>query len=130
MKQEYNKKKPVEKGGKRIGKSLPSKTAGFAKRKSTAPRTVKTEDSEKHFSSTEKKKVYRKPKSDGIKNIPKKPNPTGEMRLNRFIANAGICSRREADTYIAAGMVAVNGKIITELGVKVLPEIATPLTKN
>lgn len=121
MKQEYNKKKPVEKGGKRIGKSLPSKTAGFAKRKSTAPKFVKTEDSEKRFPSTEKKKVYRKPKSDGIKNIPKKPNPTGEMRLNRFIANAGICSRREADTYIAAGMVAVNGKIITELGVKVLP---------
>ncbi|MBK6281938.1 MAG: rRNA pseudouridine synthase [Draconibacterium sp.] len=43
------------------------------------------------------------------------------MRLNRFIANAGVCSRREADTYIVAGMVTVNGKIVTELGVKVLP---------
>ena len=41
------------------------------------------------------------------------------IRLNRFIAHAGICSRREADEYIKAGVVSVNGKIITELGVKV-----------
>lgn len=121
MKQEYNKRKPVEKGGKRIGKSLPSKTAGFGKRKSSAPKTVKSDESEKRFSTPEKRKVYRKPKTEGLKNISKKSNPTGEMRLNRFIANAGVCSRREADTYIAAGMVSVNGKIVTELGVKVLP---------
>jgi len=118
MKQEYNKRKPVEKGGKRIGKSLPSKTAGFGKRKPAGP---KSEGGEQRFSTTEKKRVYRKPKTDGIKNIPKKSNPTGEMRLNRFIANAGVCSRREADTYISAGMVSVNGNIVTELGVKVLP---------
>jgi len=118
MKQEYNKRKPVEKGGKRIGKSLPSKTAGFSKRKPAGP---KKEGSEQKFSTTDKKKVYRKPKPAGIKNIPKKSNPNGEMRLNRFIANAGICSRREADTYISAGMVSVNGHIVTELGVKVLP---------
>lgn len=111
----------MEKGGKRIGKSLPSKTAGFGKRKTATPKTVKSDESEKRFPSSEKKKVYRKPKTDGLKNIPKKSNPTGEMRLNRFIANAGVCSRREADTYIAAGMVSVNGKIVTELGVKVLP---------
>ncbi|MEM7483648.1 MAG: pseudouridine synthase [Bacteroidota bacterium] len=49
---------------------------------------------------------------------PKKSNPN-EMRLNRYIANAGICSRREADTYIAAGNVSVNGKVITEMGYKV-----------
>jgi 23S rRNA pseudouridine2605 synthase len=118
MKQDHSKKKPVEKGGKRIGKSLPSKTAGYAKKKSAPP---KTEGGERRFSTTEKKKVYRKPKTEGLKNIPKKMNPTGEMRLNRFIANAGVCSRREADTYIAAGMVSVNGKTVTELGVKVLP---------
>jgi 23S rRNA pseudouridine2605 synthase len=118
MKQEYNKQKPVEKGGKRIGKSLPSKTAGFGKRR---PAVSKNESGEQRFSATEKKRVYRKPKTEGIKNIPKKSNPTGEMRLNRFIANAGVCSRREADTYISAGMVSVNGNIVTELGVKVLP---------
>ena len=46
---------------------------------------------------------------------------TGEMRLNRFIAQSGICSRREADDFILAGVVSVNGKIVTELGTKVLP---------
>ncbi len=43
------------------------------------------------------------------------------MRLNRFIANAGICSRREADTFITAGVVKVNGQVVTELGSKVSP---------
>jgi len=47
---------------------------------------------------------------------------TGDIRLNRFIANSGICSRREADTYIAAGVVKINGKIVTALGTKVKSE--------
>ncbi len=46
---------------------------------------------------------------------------TGEMRLNRFLAQSGICSRREADDFITAGLVSVNGRIVTELGTKVLP---------
>lgn len=46
---------------------------------------------------------------------------TGEIRLNRFLANAGLCSRREADTLIQTGLVQINGQIITELGVKVKP---------
>lgn len=41
------------------------------------------------------------------------------VRLNRFIANSGVCSRREADTLIQAGVVTVNGEIVTELGTKV-----------
>lgn len=41
------------------------------------------------------------------------------MRLNRYISNAGICSRREADSLIAKGLISVNGKIVTELGVQV-----------
>lgn len=44
-----------------------------------------------------------------------------EMRLNRFIANSGVCSRREADRYIETGLVTINGKIVTELGTKVTP---------
>ena len=44
-----------------------------------------------------------------------------EVRLNKFIANAGVCSRREADTLIEAGTVEVNGKVVTELGTKVKP---------
>ena len=43
------------------------------------------------------------------------------VRLNKFIANAGLCSRREADTYIEAGVVTVNGEVVTELGYKVIP---------
>lgn len=43
------------------------------------------------------------------------------MRLNRFVAQAGICSRREADVLIKAGVVSVNGKVITEMGYRVSP---------
>ena len=49
----------------------------------------------------------------------KKPSNPNEMRLNRYVANSGVCSRREADIYIAAGNVTVNGKPITEMGYKV-----------
>ncbi len=42
-----------------------------------------------------------------------------EVRLNKFIANSGVCSRREADTLIQAGVVTVNGEVVTELGTKV-----------
>jgi 23S rRNA pseudouridine2605 synthase len=45
---------------------------------------------------------------------------TKPIRLNKFLANAGICSRREADEYIQAGVISVNGQIVTEMGVKVL----------
>jgi 23S rRNA pseudouridine2605 synthase len=43
------------------------------------------------------------------------------VRLNKFIANTGLCSRREADEYIQAGLITVNGTLIKELGVKVMP---------
>ena len=46
-------------------------------------------------------------------------DPNTPLRLNKYLANAGICSRREADTYIAAGVVKVNGTVISELGAKV-----------
>lgn len=50
--------------------------------------------------------------------LSKKSN-ADEIRLNKYIANSGVCSRREADTHIATGLVSVNGKIITEMGYKV-----------
>ena len=53
------------------------------------------------------------------KTEPKKPSNPNEMRLNRYVANSGVCSRREADIYIAAGSVTVNGKPISEMGYKV-----------
>ncbi|PWH81373.1 pseudouridine synthase [Brumimicrobium oceani] len=49
------------------------------------------------------------------------PKFDDKIRLNKYIANAGICSRREADTLIASGTVSVNGKVITEFGYKVNP---------
>ena len=46
-------------------------------------------------------------------------DPDEPVRLNRYLANAGVCSRREADTFIQAGVVKVNGVVVTELGTKV-----------
>lgn len=46
---------------------------------------------------------------------------SSEVRLNKYLANAGLCSRREADVLIGTGIVSINGKIVTVLGTKVLP---------
>ena len=48
-----------------------------------------------------------------------RPRATGEIRLNKYLADSGICSRREADDLILAGAVSVNGEVVTELGTKV-----------
>ena len=61
------------------------------------------------------RKDFKKPLS-----TPKKVD-VGGIRLNKFISNSGICSRREADTYIEHGSVTVNGNLITEMGYKVQP---------
>ena len=47
-------------------------------------------------------------------------DPNEPIRLNKYLANAGVCSRREADEFIQAGVVTVNGEVVTELGTKVL----------
>ena len=46
-------------------------------------------------------------------------DPNAEIRLNKYMANAGLCSRREADEYITSGKVKVNGEVVTELGTKI-----------
>lgn len=46
-------------------------------------------------------------------------DPNEPIRLNKFLANAGVCSRREADEFITAGVVSVNGQVVTELGTKI-----------
>jgi 23S rRNA pseudouridine2605 synthase len=53
------------------------------------------------------------------KKAPQKSSETDGIRLNKYISNAGICSRREADVYIAGGSATVNGKVVTEMGYKV-----------
>lgn len=64
-----------------------------------------------------------KPKASSKKTVTKseqvKKAPSTEMRLNKYIANSGICSRREADMHISIGSVTVNGKIVSEMGYKV-----------
>ncbi|MDE6371189.1 MAG: RNA-binding S4 domain-containing protein, partial [Duncaniella sp.] len=47
------------------------------------------------------------------------PDPNEQVRLNKFMANAGLCSRREADEYILKGLIKVNGEVVTELGTKI-----------
>ena len=64
------------------------------------------------------------PKRDEKPRSYPKYNPnqvSGEIRLNRFISQSGVCSRREADDFILAGVVTVNGQVVTELGTKILP---------
>ncbi|RYE30040.1 MAG: pseudouridine synthase [Sphingobacteriaceae bacterium] len=60
--------------------------------------------------------------ADGAAKSPKSSAPKdGLIRLNRYIANAGICSRRKADELIEAGVVSVNGEVVSELGAKIDP---------
>ncbi len=75
------------------------------------------------YSNSGTKRSPLRTRDDKPKSYPKyNPNKqTEDMRLNRFIAQSGICSRREADDYISAGLVSVNGVVVTELGTKVKP---------
>lgn len=71
-----------------------------------------------------KKKDY-KDKNAGKKSVKigrKSDDEGGLIRLNKYIANTGLCSRREADEMILAGVVSVNGEVVTELGYKIQPE--------
>ncbi len=77
--------------------------------------------------SGDEKKPWAARKNDGERKpfkrtADKEKSDDGFIRLNKYIANAGICSRREADTMIQAGAVKVNGQIVTELGIKVGPD--------
>lgn len=72
-------------------------------------------------SSSEERPSFDKPTRIIKKKPATKKREDGLVRLNKFIANSGICSRREADEYITAGLVTVNGVIINQLGVRVNP---------
>ena len=63
-----------------------------------------------------------KKSKETLQNKPSKPsNSSNGIRLNKYIANSGICSRREADMYIQVGSVSVNGTVVSEMGFKVKP---------
>ncbi len=73
--------------------------------------------SENKFGKNPKSKFVKK--DDTFKKTAKPKTDSDEIRLNKYIANSGICSRREADVYITSGNVKVNGEVILELGYKV-----------
>ena len=128
------------------GKHSSTKGKRFDSKENTTNQKRKTSSGKENFSSDRKKSTtgrektpYKKEKTSYNKeksaeyspttrapykrNTPK-PNATDQskgIRLNKYIANAGICARREADRYIAAGNVEVNGKPMTELGYRVQP---------
>lgn len=128
------------------GKHSSTKGKRFDSKENTSNQKRKTSSGKENFSSDRKKSTtgrektpykkekpsYNKEKSAEYspttrapykRNTPK-PNATDQskgIRLNKYIANAGICARREADRYIAAGNVEVNGKPMTELGYRVQP---------
>ncbi|WP_413532686.1 pseudouridine synthase [Empedobacter brevis] len=79
-----------------------------------------SEDGKKSFGP---KKPFNKPgEKPFVKRLKKAPVDDGTIRLNKYVANAGIASRREADELIKTGIVTVNGQVITEMGYKVQPD--------
>jgi len=80
-----------------------------------APRRIASPFAEKRSYTP---KTYAKKTTD---NVLSKQHDDGLVRLNKYISNAGICSRREADELIQTGVIKVNGKIITDLGVRISP---------
>lgn len=89
-------------------------------RKNTGKRKY-TKDS--YQKATPPKSRVSKSKEASAKNVakqaPAKKTASSEIRLNKYIANSGICSRREADMHISIGSVTVNGKVVTEMGYRV-----------
>jgi len=83
--------------------------------KKSTPRTKKT------FAGKKPGKRTSANKRGGTKRAESTGSSSGLIRLNKYLADAGICSRREADVHIASGAVMINGKIVTELGTKVTP---------
>lgn len=92
------------------------KAKGSAKRKNVPPQFTETDEAGVN------RMISRRPQIDNwnASDYDGAPTPIKEeIRLNKFIANSGVCSRREADTFIQAGVVTVNGEVVTELGTKV-----------
>ena len=84
--------------------------------KKSTPLSRKSTKKSAPLSRTTPKKEFKK-----IHSVHKTDESAG-IRLNKYIANSGVCSRREADTYIEHGSVEVNGQLVTEMGFKVQPD--------
>jgi 23S rRNA pseudouridine2605 synthase len=101
-------KRPAAAGRKPVA----SKRASSEKKAPTDKKTVTDRDKRKYIDFKIKVK-----KGDPLPSFNE-----DQVRLNKYLSNAGVCSRREADVLIQTGVVSVNGKIITELGYKIAPE--------
>ena len=122
----YNNDRPQRSENRpRFGEDRPRFIEGRPQRFKPAPRKP-ARKSGPHFTNTDdagiNQMLSRKPQIDNQAFSDNDTVPTPikeEIRLNKFIANSGVCSRREADTLIQAGVVTVNGEVVTELGTKV-----------
>jgi 23S rRNA pseudouridine2605 synthase len=108
----YSSERPRREGG--YSSERPRREGGYS---SERPRREKSYRSERTYKSFGHKPAPKKTEAPQ----PKQPKVPGEVRLNKYIANSGLCSRREADTFITTGLVTVNGKVVDTLGVKVTP---------
>lgn len=110
-------------GSKKPGKNARKKSVARANTPIKSEGFTKKSNKPQDPSSKPKLKFDKDGKEIGRRQKPivevKKRNPEDGIRLNKYIANSGVCSRREADTYIATGLVTVNGKIINEMGHRV-----------
>ena len=120
----YSSDRPRREGGYRSDK--PRREGGYS---SDRPRREGGYQSDRprreggYQSDRPRKQNFRKPfKKEPSAPQAKQPKVPGEVRLNKFIANSGLCSRREADTFITTGLVTVNGEVANQLGMKIKPE--------
>ncbi len=123
----YSGKKTADsksKTGKPAGKSSPGKKEGMTKRAEMAlvRRKVDKDFIDIKFS-RERETTDSLHRELNVKKARAKDQPSEDdgIRLNRYLSNAGIASRREADEFIQEGLVRINGVVVTELGVKVMP---------
>jgi 23S rRNA pseudouridine2605 synthase len=101
----------------RLGKeSRKFHESNFEDKKSEKSSFFIAKERDDFFEATGVKKSFNKSKAPS-----EDVNKTGEVRLNKHIANAGVCSRREADELISNGLISVNGVTVTEMGYKVKP---------
>lgn len=103
---------PFSKGLKReIAKGTKKETPKTTKSDAEKSKEIKPRDKRKYIDFKEKVK-----KGDALPSFNE-----NEIRLNKYLSNAGICSRREADVLIQTGVVSINGEIVTEMGYKIKP---------
>lgn len=114
---------PIKKGSSYGTEAAPRKKGRAGREDSGDAKRVKFDEFEdgKVFSNTGSVKPDKKGRKPGKKPAPKQESADGMIRLNKYLSNAGVASRREADTLIESGAVKVNGVVVSTLGYKISP---------